>query len=1421
MGDNLSKLDGVKRIFLILYCMIASCSFAYAFGVDSLEYVVTKNSEGNPAVYVKGLTSRGKSAKLYTIYVPDTVEYEGTAYPVCGIGANAFQNNKTVSDFVLPQRLDYIGSNAFADCSNVYELYINEVTIIQANAFDKMGGCFLYIEKLKGGMYASKDYPFIYTIIKECENAAIMEKFANNTHIAYMVIGGSIRYIKSDCFSGCTNLKAVVLPSTLKGTVSLSGLEKLKYSSFGPETYSNISWDIDEGSVYAKGDTLRLNAQSKYPITYSYLGAPAIKPENSNFLKFDNTHAGISFVDASIKDETGAETHLWKYFLVGPWRAQVIKWDLAGSHSDSGYSLYVGDSIEVKAYATSGLPVRFRREYFRNSTAKSELVEHDGKTYLIAGLVGGTYANGGINAYQDGDKVFKSAYSNMGFDIDRRSQWMVVDKEEATIHVGDSLILNDFAHSTSGVPVEFSLGDATSYGKIIEKDGTYTFYSLKKGSVQVNASLKDTDQYYNRFSKYITITSLPLSQEIVWKTETHSACIDDSIRLEAQTSANLPVSYTITHGASIAHIVTPTDSTFLLVGDQAGTVTVAAIQKGDNMYAADTLAMQFTFNKIHQTLSWGEVDSTWVYRVGEGRGLLAQARSTAENAIIRYKITEGTDIAVLRDGEISGLKAGVFTLTAYADENDKYFAADSVSKQLTVYKGLQEVRWKMDSTLVRIGEPMELVAKSNAALQVGYEIKNGADCAKIVELDGKFYLQGIKVGAVEVTAFQTGNEDWEAADSTTLLFNICEREKLLQTITWDQPVVVLPVDGSIELKAVSSAGLAVSYAITEGNDYAELVKTDSCYRLKGLKLGKVKVVASQQGTEEYLAADSVPFEFWVDAFVWEQKTSWVAIGESIVLDARYESGRPVKYFVQNSEGVAELIEQDSLVMLKGLKPGTVFVIAMNDVGGLEAKGFGIKKKDNNITWEHSSYTLSVGDSIALAATSSSGLPVSYKITEGADCAELVLSDSVYTLKALRAGTVAIEASQEGDSVYSAAQSVVRQFTVEKKAQRITWEQTATTMLAGESITLTATSSSGLPINYEIAEGREYVELLLSDSVCVLKGLQPGTVTVVARQAGDDIYAAADSITMSFSITEKEKLQQTIMWNQNIEIAKGTTLTMQAVSSSGLPITYTYERPEGAFAAPASIEGAEIYFEAPGAYILYANQEGNDDYEAAEPVKMEFNVLDETYDDLMYIDGIYYRYADDDKNSLKVVYGYKKYEGDIVIPEKASGMPVVQLDTHAFYACYGLKSVVVGENVREIGWEALGACKYLESVTLPYTCNFVLYAFNASPSIKEIHCHASIPYEVQEEVFNSATDYTSCVLYVPRGSKALYEQAEVWKNFTHIVEEDVPTGIHTVYKFADGVDIYTLSGILVRAKAKDTKGLKPGVYVAGGRRIAVK
>ncbi len=46
---------------------------------------------------------------------------------------------------------------------------------------------------------------------------------------------------------------------------------------------------------------------------------------------------------------------------------------------------------------------------------------------------------------------------------------------------------------------------------------------------------------------------------------------------------------------------------------------------------------------------------------------------------------------------------------------------------------------------------------------------------------------------------------------------------------------------------------------------------------------------------------------------------------------------------------------------------------------------------------------------------------------------------------------------------------------------------------------------------------------------------------------------------------------------------------------------------------------------------------------------------------------------------------------------------------------------------------------------------------------------------------SGVDTTSCILYVPFGSKTLYQKAKQWKDFTHI-EEKLPSGINDLYDF---------------------------------------
>jgi hypothetical protein len=147
-----------------------------------------------------------------------------------------------------------------------------------------------------------------------------------------------------------------------------------------------------------------------------------------------------------------------------------------------------------------------------------------------------------------------------------------------------------------------------------------------------------------------------------------------------------------------------------------------------------------------------------------------------------------------------------------------------------------------------------------------------------------------------------------------------------------------------------------------------------------------------------------------------------------------------------------------------------------------------------------------GTSVALAATASSGLAVSFASTTPATC---TLSGS--TAKLIAPGTCTIEASQGGNSTYAAAASVTQSFTVNAEPQTITFG-TIATQTAGGLLALTATASSGLPVSYTST----------TPVVCTVAGATAtfnaaGTCIIQARQAGNSTYAAAATVTQSFIV----------------------------------------------------------------------------------------------------------------------------------------------------------------------------------------------------------------------------------------------------------------------------------------------------------------
>ncbi|MBR6827164.1 MAG: leucine-rich repeat protein [Prevotella sp.] len=115
--------------------------------------------------------------------------------------------------------------------------------------------------------------------------------------------------------------------------------------------------------------------------------------------------------------------------------------------------------------------------------------------------------------------------------------------------------------------------------------------------------------------------------------------------------------------------------------------------------------------------------------------------------------------------------------------------------------------------------------------------------------------------------------------------------------------------------------------------------------------------------------------------------------------------------------------------------------------------------------------------------------------------------------------------------------------------------------------------------------------------------------------------------------------------------------------------------------------------------------------------------------------------------------------------------VTSIGGDAFFGCYNLTSITIPDGVMSIGERAFWNCKGLASVTIPNSVTSIGDdAFYGCSGLTKVQSLIEIPFEINDEVFDSGNNqFTSATLYVPAGTKALYEDTEGWKNFKNIVE----------------------------------------------------
>lgn len=140
---------------------------------------------------------------------------------------------------------------------------------------------------------------------------------------------------------------------------------------------------------------------------------------------------------------------------------------------------------------------------------------------------------------------------------------------------------------------------------------------------------------------------------------------------------------------------------------------------------------------------------------------------------------------------------------------------------------------------------------------------------------------------------------------------------------------------------------------------------------------------------------------------------------------------------------------------------------------------------------------------------------------------------------------------------------------------------------------------------------------------------------------------------------------------------------------------------------------------------------------------------------------------------------------------------------SFSNCRKLESIALNEGVEEIDTAAFINCRAITTFSLPSTITSLKsQAFYNCSNLTSLNSYASFPPKCDADAFSGLDTY-NCTLYVPAGTKRIYEIASGFSGFDNIVEMET-TGIKDITSDDNaGAACYTIDG---RKADEDTKGL---------------